>query len=165
MAWTFGGSGVPPIRIDYKLTGFKELQKKLDSLGVVVGKEVVEPVIFSWGEYLAAVFFETAPEATGFLREHFVSKVKMLSGKYGVIAGKAQVGPSKAKYPPQIKHINGKAIKSKQKHARTVQMVASWIEFGTSKKAARPFMRSAVISKADYLIMKLGEALKDALGI
>jgi HK97 gp10 family phage protein len=156
----------PPIKIEWKLTGFKELQAKLDQLGADVSRKVVQPVLGDWGEETADAFFEAAPKETGFLREHFKwARAKMFSGKYGVIAGTVRVGPTNAVYPLKTKNVNGQEIQPKRGHKRTAQMVASWIEFGTARKAANPFMRGTMIKKGDYLIAKLGQLLKDALGL
>ncbi|MFY9803890.1 MAG: HK97-gp10 family putative phage morphogenesis protein [Candidatus Acidiferrales bacterium] len=140
--------------VQFEVKGLSELQSRLEELGNMPAKKVMRKSLREWGEKMVGFIVELAPFNTNFLRRHFNFEIKLSRGDIG---GKVQVGPTTDLYPTTEKGLFGKV------HKRTARMVASWIEFGTNKMAARPFMRPALSKNAQELIETLADALRREL--
>lgn len=121
-----------------EIKGLDELQHNLERLSKEVSAKVLKETLKEQGNVVAAAFIGAAPTETGFLAEHFDVKMHV---EREDIAGSAFIGPKKTNYP-----FRGKTFRfMKKKFGRTVAVatVARYLEFGTSKMAAHPFMRPA----------------------
>jgi HK97 gp10 family phage protein len=151
-----------------EIKGLDELQRKLESLPEKVAKKGLRDALKAGGAIMTSAFAAFAPRMTGFLAEHFAMK---LSVRREDIAGSAFVGPDgKMDYPDDDK---GSYRLKQDKRGRlhkvgriAVASVARFLEFGTAKMAAHPFMTPAWESHKeivrDEIISKLGEAVEDA---
>lgn len=137
-----------------KITGLDELQKRLERMAKEDSKVIVKGATKEAAVTMRDAMVAGAPEETGFLKEHF--NIKFTTIREG-IGGEAFVGPAgKVNYP-----------KRGGKKSRTVAVasVARFFEFGTSKMAAKPFMRQAFNSNKDRAMQQIIDFIKKALGL
>jgi HK97 gp10 family phage protein len=130
-----------PEPFTFHVDGLKELQSRLEELPKEIGEKVIKKTLSEQGNVVAKAFAAAAPYDTGFLSKHFNVKITMLKG---YIAGTAYIGPAgKIDYPKHGGYRNKLSRKGRvYKVGRiAVASVARFLEFGTSKMAARPFMR------------------------
>ena len=152
-----------------KITGLDALQKKLEHelpakarlalrIALAAGASTVRE------EMVADAPVEEGGENQGFLEDHLVIKTTIRRNE---LSGTAKVGPSQAVYPGSEKQgfklrIGGKEISVNAK--LTAARVGRFLQFGTSKMSARPFMTQAwEASKGralERIIQKLKETLK-----
>ena len=106
-------------------------------------REATPDALFDGAEMLVKAAAAKAPEMTGKLKE---------SG-YAAIPGKSTYKAHK-QHNKEIKVKEGQAI------AAFSMFYAGFVEFGTKKKAARPFMRRAL----DEVKSQLGETISAKIG-
>jgi len=131
-----------------KITGLDKLQQTLEKLPKDVAKNVLKSALKETATELRKRIVAAAPKDTGFLSKHFVVSFKFIKGE---LAATASVGPSgKAIYPAS----RDKSLTKKQQGVGTgknakkggyvpTKSVARFLEFGTSKMSAHPFIRPA----------------------
>jgi HK97 gp10 family phage protein len=151
-----------------EIKGLDELQRKLEAMPEKVAKKGLRAALRAGGSIMTSAFAAFAPRLTGFLSEHFAMKISVRGDD---IAGSAYVGPDgKMDYPDDDKGTY-RVKTDKRGRARNVgriavASVARFLEFGTSKMSARPFMTPAWESHKeivrDEIIAKLGEAVEEA---
>lgn len=100
------------------------------------------------GEILQGMHRE-APKDSGFLDEHFGSRISLKGG--GLVAGTAFIGPQgKINYPKR-----GTGGRGGRMRTIAVASVARFLEFGTSKMPANPFMTRAFESTKESALFKI----------
>lgn len=120
---------------DVQLIGDKKLIKKLKGLSTATQKKIVRPSVTKAVRVIAKDAKGRAPKDTGLLKKSIGQRVKTY--RSGNISG--IVGP-RSGFKRTVE-IDGKAvIKNPTKYSHLV-------EFGTSRKAARPFLRPALEAK------------------
>ena len=158
--------------VTFKITGLAELQKKLEDMPKTVAKKVLRDDLRAAGEYLKQEMVMQAPYRTGFLDSHFDTRVRV---EHGELAAKAFVGPEgRMYYPHEGVTKEGRQFEEWQRTSTgrhgvkgglvPVVSVARFLEFGTSRMAARPFMTSAFESSKEALLTKIIEGIRSALG-
>lgn len=148
---------------EIKITGLDELQRKLVSMGADVSKKVIRVALVNAGYDVRNQMVIMAPKDSGFLSEHFNVKLRIRKDD---IAGTAFVGPAgKMNYPNRGSKDIGVATGKHPKKGGTVPVasVARFLEFGTSKMAARPFMRSAFESRTAMVLNIIINEIKDGI--
>jgi HK97 gp10 family phage protein len=127
--------------VTVKFSGLDELQKELASLPLEVSRKVVRGSLKEGAEEMREGMHKNAPKDSGFLSEHFNVKVRVSTDE---IAGSAFIGPAgKMYYPGRGSKDKGVAT-GRYPHKGglvPVASVARFLEFGTSKMPAHPFMR------------------------
>jgi HK97 gp10 family phage protein len=103
---------------------------------------------------------QEAPKNTGFLSEHVDIKTRV-SGSG--LKGSAFIGPnSRAIYPAESERPTPGQKKSR---TRTAAMIARWLEFGTSRMAAKPFVTRAFEGNKGAALDAIISKLKEVLGL
>lgn len=150
-----------------KIEGLDELQRKLEQLPDKVAKKSLRSALTAGARIILSAFVAFAPRATGFLAAHFDLH---LSIRGSDLAGSAYVGPQgKMDYPNASggykERVNSAGRKSKLGRI-AVASVARFLEFGTSKFGAKPFMTPAWESHKevarDAIISNLAEGIEEA---
>jgi HK97 gp10 family phage protein len=153
-----------PDTVEFKITGLSELQAKLESLPKKVANKVLRTSLREAGQIVAKEMARQAPRETGFLAEHFGIRTSI---KRADIAGIAYIGPEgKIDYPNALggyKETKNKKGKIRRLGRIAVASVARFLEFGTSKMAARPFMTQAWDASKEQALDVLIEGIKDEL--
>ena len=150
--------------IEVKITGLDELQRVLEEMPKDVARRALRGGLKAGSEIVRQRMVENAPKASGFLSEHFNVKVRIRSNE---LVGTAHIGPAGKTYYP------GKGAKEKGvrtgKHPNKggltpVASVARFLEFGTSRMSAKPFLRPAFESTKDSVLSTIINSLRDAIG-
>jgi len=148
--------------VTVKITGLAELQKALEEVPKEVSKKVLRKSLTAAAKVVREAMVDHAPKDTGFLEDHF--NIKFKSHKRD-IAASAFIGPDgKAVYPKQLpKGMQGpNAANSRQRTIKVVS-VARFLEFGTSKMGAKPFMTQGFENAKDNALEIIIDGIKDAL--
>jgi HK97 gp10 family phage protein len=142
------------------------LQYALEQKVKADAKAAVKSALLAGGTIFKDAVVANAPKDTGFLEEHFDLKLSF-RGSDGT-SGTAYVGPQgKVDYPDKDGGWRTKLNRRGKKYKVgriPVATVARFLELGTSKMRARPFMSQAFesvkSSVMDAVIAKLREVLK-----
>ncbi len=157
-----------------KITGLDELQAKLEAVDEAVSKKGMRVALREGGKIIKEQMENRAPDRTGFMRRHFGTRTSM-RGK-GELAGSVFVGPDKANYPKDMgERMLKETFNLSKKQQRilfkgkgriSVLSVCRFLEFGTSKMSAKPFLvasfKSVMTKALDAVIKNLKEALNEA---
>jgi len=129
--------------IEFEIKGLQSLQEKLEELPKKTADKVLRSTLKDCGELMRASAANHAPHDTGFMAQHFSQRTKIQKKD---VAGAVFVGPDgKIDYPldklGSYKDIRNKKGKVKRSIGRVaVATVVRFLEYGTSKMSARPFM-------------------------
>jgi HK97 gp10 family phage protein len=134
-----------------KISGLQELQKALEGIPRQIARKGVRKALHAGGVIMQDAMTIEAPKDTGFLREHFGQRIKLLKG--GDIGGSCYIGPEgKIDYPDRDGGYREKTNKSGGKYEVgriSVASVARYFQYGTVKMAANPFMTRAWEAKKE----------------
>lgn len=149
--------------LSWEMKGLDELQAALEELPEKLARKVTKAALADGAEIIKNEMVDNAPKKSGFLSKHFGTHVSV---KSDAIAGKAVAGPLAKTYYPNAG--DRKLGVSTGKHpvkggAVPVASVARFLEFGTRKMKAEPFMRNAVLSRAQAALDKMIQHLRDGL--
>lgn len=155
--------------IECKITGLDQIQRALEAQPDKARKAMRAGLKAGAVPVIEEVRRE-APVESGFMREHFDTK---LSVKQGGLAGAAWVGPQGKMYYPGADEMFGaggrrlvRAGRFRTKGAQLpVVSVVRWHEFGTEKMAAKPFMSRAFAAKWKEALDVITETLRKGLGL
>jgi len=141
--------------VEVKVSGLDKLQKALEQEIPKKAKASVRSALRAGAKVLQQAVVREAPKDTGFLSEHVDVKTRVRGND---LAGSAFVGPNaKAVYPAPPGGLSKKA------RPKPAWVIARFLEGGTHKMAANPFMTRAFEAykqKAiDAVIAKLKEIL------
>ena len=156
--------------VTVKITGLAELQKTLEEMPKDVARKVLREDLRAAGEYLKQQMVGQAPYRSGFLDEHFDTRVRINGDE---ISGSAFVGPEGKMYYPHEGVEGGRQVDENLRSATgkhgvkgglvPVVSVARFLEFGTSKMGKNPFMTSAFESSKDAIVLKITEGIRSAI--
>lgn len=130
------------MEIEFKISGLKELQDKLDRLPRQAAKECIRTGLkagaFLWEQDMQF----RVRKHTGFLAQHIAARITIRGDE---LAGVAAVGPEKTDYPDRGGGYRKKTIKGRLRNVGRIAAshVAAFLEFGTRKMPAQPFIRPA----------------------
>ena len=149
--------------IEFKISGLDQLQKSLEELPREVARKVLREGLRDGANEMRNAMVEAAPQRTGFLSRHFNIKLSLRGND---LAGTAHVGPAGRMYYPGRGSAGRGVATGRRPHSGgqvPVVSVARFLEFGTSRMAAKPFMRPAFESAKgrvlDIIIDKIREAI------
>ena len=135
--------------IRYQMTGLAELQRKLRDLAPKVAAKAVGDSLRVGSKLILKAMQNAAPhssdQSTGFLPKHLGIRIGIYSASQ---LGVAYIGPEgRIDYPKHGTYVE-RLIRGKiRKTGRVaVATVARFLEFGTTKMSARPFMTRSFIS-------------------
>src|SRR5574337_615803 len=153
-----------------EVKGLDELQKKLEELPHKIVAKGLRKALRAGANVFFTAMVELAPKDTGFLSQHFGSKLSMARDK-DELAGTAYIGPKgKIDYP----YYNSGAYKIKRDKKNkahnigriAVATVARFLEFGVKGHVKKPFMTQAFESSKqkalDAVTTELSKAVEDA---
>lgn len=133
-----------PDWVTFEMKGLDAIQRKLEQLPEKVARKGLKKALQRGGAIIASAFAAFAPRLSGFLAEHFNIKIKFHRGD---LAASAYVGPDgKMDYPEKDGTYRTKTSKTgriKKVGRVAVAAVARFLELGTSKMPAKPFMTPA----------------------
>lgn len=113
----------------YRLYGAEELSVKLRLLREKIGQEALDSALLAGAEIIAVEARRRAPIRTGYLR----SSIQASTTSSGQLYGEAQIDVG-AYYGP-------------------------FVELGTSRMAARPYLRPAVLAKKNEAALRVRDEL------
>lgn len=122
-------------RVDFE--GLEELNRVLTGMRERAAAEVMGKALMAGAEILRAEAIRNAPRLTGTLRDNIIAKLKK-KNRYAV---SADVGPSKKAY------------------------YGKFVELGTTKMTARPFLFPAYQAKKDEIQREIADVLRQELGM
>lgn len=152
--------------VEITFTGLDELQQALTDLPRKVAEKGLRVSLKAGAAPIEAAMVTLAPKNTGFLAEHFSTKIKMAHDQ---LSASAFIGPKgKVDYPMYlsgaykiIRNAKGKAIKIGKVAVATI---ARFLEFGTSKMSKKPFMTQAFESNKEAALGLIIQGLATAVG-
>ena len=162
--------------VSFEIKGLKEIQQALEERLPKEARLAMRIALSAGGGTVKNAMQDEAPvevegQDSGFLRDNI--KVKTIIRGSG-LTGTAIVGATQAAYPGRegsrgrvtLKTATGKVVSfiSNKAGQVTAAMVARWLEFGTSKMSAHPFLTQAwegsKQAALERMIAKLKEGLK-----
>lgn len=147
--------------VTVEVKGLDELQQGLEDMVEKLAKKGVRDALKAGAAPIQESMITLAPKNTGFLAEHFSTKVKMMRD---ALAGSAFIGPQgKMEYPAFlsgayniVRKKSGKVVKVGR---IAVATVARFLEFGTSKMSKKPFMTQAFESNKETALARIATSL------
>lgn len=156
--------------ITITITGLKELQEKLERLPPKAARRaIVEGLMASgiWAaEMRAKVKRYSGPDPSipvGYLAEHIGIRKRVAGNGF---SGTADVGPEKIDYPDRAGGFRTKKDKrgrNKSVGRIRVSSVAAFLEFGTRRSQAFPFIRASFEIGKQSVLDKFIDDVKSAL--
>lgn len=144
-----------PKPITVKISGLEQIQAALQTAQPKKARAAMRGALKEGAAPIRDAMATEAPRASGFLAQHFNVKV---STRQGGTAGTAYVGPQgKINYPARGLNGKGRTI--------SVESVARFLEFGTRKMAANPFITRAFEGAREISLAKIIASFKKTLGL
>lgn len=138
------------------LTGFKELADALRSLGPKVARNGLRRAVSAGAAVIRDDARQRAPVATGEMRRDIMIK-RERDARGGDTFG--------AKYSVFVRSGKKSRLAGKGRNVQKDSYYWKFVEFGTSKMAARPFLRPAFASKRDAAVDAMGQKLGEAIEV
>jgi HK97 gp10 family phage protein len=172
-----------PTGVTIKIEGLKELDQRLKTLPDRLMRRTLRKVLSDAGNKIRKAIVDRASRSlpgrkdrpSGFLKSHFAVKVRLNGQNRVDPGGEVFVGPEGRMYYPDIGsfHANkrGRMVPDsvstgknpKKGGVLPVASVARFLEFGTSRAPAHPFMGPAFRSVAQSVLEQIKTALSDEL--
>jgi HK97 gp10 family phage protein len=161
--------------VQFEMKGLKEIQEALEERLPKEARLAMRIALSAGGGTIKTAMQDGAPvevdgQYSGFLRDNI--KVKTVI-RNGGLAGTAIVGATTAAYPGRegskgrvtLKTATGKVVSfiSNKAGQVTAAMVARWLELGTSKMSAHPFLTRAWESSKQAALERMIAKLKETL--
>lgn len=139
--------------IEVQLTGFRELAEALKRLGPRVAKNTLRRAVSSGAVLVRNDARQKAPVDTGEMRKDI--QVKREKDQ--------QNGPLSAKYSVFVRSGKKSRLSGKARGVDKDSFYWKFVEFGTSKMGARPFMATAFEAKKEDALKAIGEKLDEGI--
>jgi HK97 gp10 family phage protein len=144
--------------VEVKITGLDKIQHALEQEIPKKAAAAMRGALRDGAKIIQSAIIQEAPKDTGLLAEHIDVKTRV---RGTALTGSAFVGPnSKVVYPPALGKFGNKI-----RRAMPAWVVARFLEGGTSKMAARPFMTQAFEGNKSKAVDAIIAKLKAALGL
>lgn len=130
------------------LTGFKELADALRELGPRVAKNTLRRAVAAGATVVRTDARSKAPVDTGEMRKDIMVKRE-----------RDTKGEASAKYSVFVRSGKKSRLAGKGRNVQKNSFYWRFLEFGTSKMSARPFMRPAFESKKEDAVRIIGETI------
>lgn len=131
-----------------KLSGFKEMADAMRELGLRVAKNALRRAVSSGAAEIRNEAKSRAPVATGEMRRDIQIKRE-----------RDTKGEMSAKYSVFVRSGRKSRMSGKARDVQKDSFYWRFVEFGTSKMPARPFIRPAFEAKKDAAVGVIGETL------
>jgi HK97 gp10 family phage protein len=143
--------------VEVKITGLDKLQAALLEQIPKKASSAMRGALRAGAKIIQSAIVQEAPKDSGLLSEHIDIRTRVRGAG---LTGSAFVGPnSKVTYPREQGRLGKKA------RAIPAWVVAKFLEGGTAKMAARPFMTHAFEGNKQNAIDAVIAKLKSALGL
>ena len=129
--------------VSMQITGLAELTRTLGTLPAVLTKRVLLGAVASGASVIRQEAIRRAPYYTGSVQAGHPPPGTLRKAIYQTRLSR-ECTPTREVWIVSVK--KGKALRAVKRGKKTVNLdayYASWVEFGTAKMAARPFMRPA----------------------
>jgi len=123
--------------VNIEIFGLKEMQQHLEAIGDKASGELLEKAVLAGAEIVRQEAALRAPRRRGLLAGHIVVQPK----DKGRMSASAAVGPDKKRF------------------------YGRFVELGTSKTAAAPFLFPAFESKKNEAQREMAEVVREGLGL
>src|SRR5208337_3107742 len=151
--------------VTVEVKGLAELQQALEQMADKVAKKGIRAALKSGAQPIQNGMVTLAPHDTGFLAEHFNTKIRIGRDE---LSGSAFIGPQgKVDYPEFlsgayriVRNAKGKARKVGR---IAVATVARFLEFGTAKMAKKAFMTAAFEVGKNEALALITNSLSDTV--
>lgn len=143
-----------------KVEGLQELERRLRDFGPKVAANGLRSATYAGAKVFLNAARETAPVRTGTLRAHLVTKRRRTPAnlaKYSVVVKGAKLTYSNTRLNRRLRRVG------KKYQADGPAFYGKFLEFGTAKMAARPFMRPAFNNNTDAAIAAVAAGLRKAI--
>lgn len=139
--------------VTIKVTGAEELLHNIETLPPKIAKAIIRRSILGSIKIWQREMQSSVSRDTGFLADHIAIRSSV---KNRDLTGIGRVGPVKIDYPRRVPKRGGKG--------RTISAaaVARYLEFGTRKMRARPFIRQAFETRKSAVLEAFITAARDA---
>jgi HK97 gp10 family phage protein len=152
--------------IQVKVSGLDQLQARLLKLSNQDAKAAMKKALRDGALIFQTAMVANAPKDTGFLAKHFNTRLSIKSSE---LQGSAFVGPQgHVDYPLPGGAYNQKINKKGRKYKSgriPVVTVARFLEFGTHKLEARPFITQTFEGYKERVLSVVIATLREVLGI
>lgn len=146
-----------PNPVTVKIAGLDQIQHVLEVIPRRDAAKALRSALKAGADPIKQAMVREAPKDSGFLSSHFNVKVRVRGAN---IAGFANIGPEgKVDYPFGAAH-KGARLMSGSTGRVSVLAVARWLEFGTRKMAANPFLSRAFQGARAEALSRITESLK-----
>jgi HK97 gp10 family phage protein len=147
--------------LEIKIDGLDKLQDALLKLEPAKAKAALRAALKAGADPIKQDMAQSAPYESGILEENIGTKLSTAGSSE--LRGAAFIGPTgKGKYPAQGA---GGGLRKKKRSAMPVATIARFLEFGTSKMAARPFMTQAFERQKGNALERIIAVIKEKLGL
>ena len=133
------------------ISGLKEVQERLERLSPDLGRRAMGKALSAAGKIIATEVQARAPKRTGELALNVIAK-----GKDSASGGYIRIGIAYHKKRSLRSRRPGKVPSSQDPG-----VYVKFLEYGTRKMAARPFMRPAFDSKKAEAVQVFADTLRD----
>lgn len=134
------------------LTGFKELANALRELGPRVAKNTLRRSVAAGATIIRKEAMDRAPVDTGEMRKDIQVKRE-----------RDTKGEMSAKYSVFVRAGKKSRLSGRARNVQKDSYYWKFVELGTSKMAARPFMRPAFESRKEDAVKAIGEKLDEGI--
>jgi HK97 gp10 family phage protein len=140
--------------VTVKVEGVTDLQARLDRLPREIVRRILRRALAAGAEVWKREMELRVARLTGFLAQHIGVKITVRGDQ---LAGTAAVGPLKQNYPERIPKTHGRGS------TISAASVARFLEFGTRKMRALPFIRQAFEARKDEALAQFIREAKAGL--
>jgi HK97 gp10 family phage protein len=156
--------------VQIKIEGLAELNRALQALPGKLENRTLTSALYAGAKIIRDDAKERTPVDTGFLKNQIIMwRVKKSEHQY---ADQVQVGVRlKARFNKKTKSLRASDVTIRRRRLRNGQIVEKkypafywrFLEFGTSKMQARPFLRPAFEAKKEQAANRIKERLRQTL--
>lgn len=143
-----------------KVVGLTELERRLREFGPKVAANGLRSSTLAGAKIFLNAVRDTAPHRTGILRASLVTKRRRTApheARYSIVSKGVKLTFGDTRLNRRLRRVG------KKYQADGPGFYGKFLEFGTSKMAARPFMRPAFNNNTDAAIDAVANGLRKAI--
>lgn len=156
------------MKITAKLSGLEDVKRRLEAVNAALRKTILRKATTAGGQILSREVKARAPRETGLLRRSISYKIRSYDGGARFLA---VVGP-RSGIKEAVVTLGGTSVLARSKKGKALLAAggetsfrapvryAHLLEFGTSKSAAQPFMRTAIASAHDRIVEAMRQVIE-----
>jgi len=138
--------------ISLEVQGLQQLGERFESVPRNIARAIMRRSIKPAAQVILEEMIRRVQRRSGWLAQHLAINLSSRSRGDGSIAGSARIGPLRINYP--IRHGQRRLKEGGLSKGSTISVasVAYYLEFGTRKMPAYPFMRQSFESRRDQAL-------------